>query len=146
MTCIEIVNAPELNPDRNSEMQTDKESWTLQEWINQSHKNQMQLEQRHVTETWCQKDQSRKEESHKEDLLSTEIKNLKMNQNQSSEDDNKTGNDHKPMVQEKKQADERNNVYQEYDDYTTDTDRPMKKKKSIRKSLKWRRKKECSKA
>ena len=41
MMCIEIVNTPEVSSERNSKMQTDKESWTLQDWINQSHMNQM---------------------------------------------------------------------------------------------------------
>ena len=62
MTCFEIADTPELNLDTNSEMQTEEESWTLQDCINQSHRNQMQLEQVHVTETRCQKDQSRKED------------------------------------------------------------------------------------
>ena len=41
MTCIEIPDPPELNSKENSEMQTEEESWTLQDWIDQSHKNEI---------------------------------------------------------------------------------------------------------
>ena len=41
MTCIEITDPPELNLEENSEMQTEEESWTLQDWIDQSHRNEV---------------------------------------------------------------------------------------------------------
>ena len=62
MTCIEVANTQELNSDANSEVWTEEESFTLQDWINQSHKNEVQLEQAHVTEIRCQNNQSRKED------------------------------------------------------------------------------------
>ena len=96
MTCIEVADPPELNSEENSEMQTEEESFTLQDWINQSHKNEVQLEQAHVTEIRCQNDQSRKEDTHQKGLLyQQEVIFLKMNQDQNNEDNNNDKeNDH----------------------------------------------------
>ena len=66
MMCIDIINPPEMNLEENSEMQTEEESWTLQDWINQSHKNEIQCEQEYVTERRYQNNQSRNEVPHQE--------------------------------------------------------------------------------
>ena len=55
--CIEVANPQELNLEKKSEMQTEKEGLTLQDWINQSHKNEIRLEQAYVTEIRCQNNQ-----------------------------------------------------------------------------------------
>ena len=123
MTCIEVANPQELNLEENSEMQTEEESLTLQDWINQSRKNEIGLEQAHVTEIRCQNDQSRKEHLHlKELLLQPEVILLKMNKDQNNEDNNNDNeNNCKPSAQEKKQADENKKVNEENEsDYTTD--------------------------
>ena len=39
--CNDIIDPPELNLEENSVMQTEEESWTLQDWIDQSHKNEI---------------------------------------------------------------------------------------------------------
>ena len=41
MTCIEVANPQESNLEENSEMWTEEESSTLEDWINQSHKNEI---------------------------------------------------------------------------------------------------------
>ena len=41
MMCIEVAHTQEMNLDANSEVQTEQESFALQDWINQSHKNEV---------------------------------------------------------------------------------------------------------
>ena len=41
MVCIEVADPPELKLEENSEMQTEEESVTLQDWIDQPHKNEV---------------------------------------------------------------------------------------------------------
>ena len=132
MMCIEVANPQELNLEEKSEMQTEKESLTLQDWINQSHKNEIRLEQAYVTEIRCQNNQSRKEDPHLEELLyQPEVTILKMNKDQNNEANNKDKeNDCKPSAQEMKQADKKKKADEEYEsDYTTDSQKPKKKKR-----------------
>ena len=49
MTCIEVANPQELNLEENSEMQTEEESFTFQDWINQSHKMKYDLS-KHISQ------------------------------------------------------------------------------------------------
>ena len=79
--------------------------------------------------------------------MSQEIINSKMNQDQNNEDNNKETDKEdncKPMVQERKQANEKKKADEEDSDYTTEKDMPQRKRR-IRRSKKSRRKSECSK-